>query len=63
MTMSNRKHSDGLFENEDTACRRAWIEKALATVRKLMETSEEITEAPEESTGPNLYVVNSNNSG
>ena len=58
--MSDTKHSDEIITNEDTVNRRAWIEKAVAVVKGKVATGEDANDACEQSTEPNLYVVNNN---
>ena len=55
--MSKIKHSDSEFTNEETVRRRAWIDKALDSVRGRIEFRDDdviVTEEPEK---PHLYVV------
>ena len=61
--MSDTKHSDELITNEDTVNRRAWIEKAVSVVKGEVadrEDAVDAVDAGEQSTKPNLYVVNPN---
>jgi hypothetical protein len=58
--MSDTKHSDELITNEDTVNRRAWIEKAVSVVKGEVADREDAVDAGEQSTEPNLYVVNPN---
>ena len=60
MTMSDRKHSDTSFTNEETVRRRAWIDKALAGVRGAVAPSEKAVKAREKSRKPHLYIASSN---
>lgn len=61
-TMSERTHSDTDFENADTVCRRAWIEKALDSVKERFTIGEERVESPDKEKKPHLYLVDSNRS-
>ena len=58
--MSDRKHSDILFTNEETVRRRAWIDRALAGVRGAVVPSEEAGKAREKSRKLHLYIASSN---
>jgi hypothetical protein len=60
MTMSERKHSDREFSNEDTVRRRAWIEWALDSVKGRFSVGEERIEFQNKATKPHLFLVDSN---
>jgi len=63
-TMSERKHSDKEFANADTVRRRAWIERALDSVKGRCTVGEEPVELREKvTTAPHLYVVDSERLG
>lgn len=55
--MSKIKHSETEFANENTVRRRAWIAKALDSVRGKFDSGEDNTINSEESEKPHLYVV------
>lgn len=55
--MSKTKHSGSEFRNEHTVRRRAWIEKALDSVRGRFDDGEDCAVNSEESTKPHLFVV------
>jgi len=57
--MSRIKRSKKIFTNEDTVCKRAWIDQALAGVRGRFAGGEEGLESTERPSKPNLYVVDS----
>ena len=59
VTMSDRKHSDTSFTNEQTVRRRAWIEKAVDSVRGSISPGEEVVEARAKSRRPHLYIASS----
>lgn len=59
-TMSKKKHSDISFTNEETVRKRAWIEKALASVKGRFSSGEDRIESTEKASKPDLYVVNTN---
>lgn len=61
-TMSERKHSDREFSNADTIRRRAWIEKALDSVKGRFTIGEERVELDDKVTKPHLYLIDSNRS-
>jgi hypothetical protein len=61
--MYDTKTSEQEFANEDTICRRAWIEKALASVRSIARRDAEATKANDKTEKPRLYVVQNNRSG
>jgi hypothetical protein len=56
-TMSERKHSEKEFTNEDTVRRRAWIDKALDSVKGRFTVGDERLELRESAAKPNLYVI------
>jgi len=60
--MSETKHSDSIFTNEQTRNRRAWIDRALAGVRERSEPGEQARQEPPASRRPRLYVVDSKQS-
>ena len=55
--MSKIKHSENEFRNEHTVRRRAWIEKALESVRGRFDDGEEDILTSEENSKPHLFVV------
>ncbi len=55
--MSKIKHSENEFTNEHTVRRRAWIEKALDSVRGRFDDGEDDILTSEEAEKPHLYVV------
>jgi hypothetical protein len=55
--MSDRKHSERSFTNAETVRKRAWIEKALASVKGRFAGGEVDIEATEQPEKPNLYLV------
>lgn len=58
-TMSERKHSEKEFTNEDTVRRRAWIDKALDSVKGRFMVGNERLELRESAAKSNLYVIDS----
>lgn len=60
--MTKQRHSENDFTNEHTIRRRAWIAKALDSVRGRGEGGEEDFLAAEEAPTPHLYVVSSDDS-
>ena len=60
--MSDKKHSETIITNEKTRQRRAWIDRALASVRRNPESGEEQGEVADTSSKPHLFVVSSNRS-
>lgn len=60
--MSETKHSEISFTNAETVRKRAWIEKALESVKSRFAGREDGIESTEKAGKPNLYVVNSNRS-
>ena len=58
-TMSDNKNSEISFSNAETVRKRAWREKALASVRDRFSIGEERIESTEQASKPNLYVVKS----
>lgn len=58
--MSETKHSEVTFTNAATVRKRAWIEKALASVKGRFTAGEDGSESTEKAGKPNLYVVDSN---
>ena len=61
--MSEIKHSDTIITNEHTLSRRAWIDRALESVRGTYEPERDLQESAECSVKPQLYVVKSNRPG
>ena len=59
-TMSETKHSEVTFTNAETIRKRAWIEKALASVKGRFTAGEDGSESTGKSRKPHLYVVDSN---
>jgi hypothetical protein len=55
--VSKIKHSENEFTNEHTVRRRAWIEKALDSVRGRFDNGQDDALTPEETEKPHLYVV------
>ena len=60
--MSDTKHSETIFTNEQTLRRRAWIERALNGVKGKSRIHEERIEPVEDAGRPRLRVVNSDRS-
>jgi hypothetical protein len=60
--MSNKKHSETIFTNEQTRQRRAWIDRALASVRREAEFGEEPGKVADPSRKPRLVLVHPNSS-
>ena len=58
-TMSKSKHSEVTFTNAETVRKRAWIEKALASVKGRFTAGEDGSDLTEKAEKPNLYVVDS----
>jgi hypothetical protein len=58
-TMSERKHSEKEFTNEDTVRRRAWIDKALDSVKGRFMVGNERLELRESAAKSSLYVIDS----
>jgi hypothetical protein len=58
--MSDTKHSDTQFTNEDTVQRRAWIDRALACVKGDPVPQDPKPESRDPAAKPHLYVVKSN---
>ena len=58
--MSKSKHSEVAFTNAETVRKRAWIEKALASVKGRFTAGEGDLDATDKAAKPNLYVVDSN---
>lgn len=59
-TMSRTKHSEKTFTNMETVRKRAWIERALASVRGRFTAGEDGSESIDRPAKPDLYVVDSN---
>jgi len=59
-TMSETKHSDTTFTNAETIRKRAWIEKALASVKGRFTDGEDGSDSTGSARKPHLYVVDSN---
>lgn len=59
-TMSETKHSEVTFTNAETIRKRAWIEKALASVKGRLTVGEDGSESTSKARKPHLYVVDSN---
>ena len=59
--MSDRDDQDDLIRTPETRRRRAWIERAIDSVRRRLESGQGIPEAADEGATerPNLYVVRS----
>jgi hypothetical protein len=58
--MSDRDDQDDIIRNPETRRRRAWIDRAIDSVRRRLESGEGIPEADETDTErPKLYVVRS----
>lgn len=55
--MSDRDDNDDLIKNQDTKTRRAWVDRALRSVRRRLEKGEAIPKAPEPADRPHLHVV------
>jgi len=58
--MSKTKHSEVTFRNAETVRKRAWIERALASVKGRFTVGEDGSDATEKAARPNLYVVDPN---
>ena len=58
--MSDTKHSDSGFKNENTVQRRAWIDRALTGVKEHVSAREAPPCVIEERPRPRLYIVDSN---
>lgn len=58
-TMSDRKHSKIAFTNAETVFKRAWIERALASVRGRFSGGEDDNDTIDKPGKPNLYVIDS----
>ena len=56
----NNDNQDDILKNEETLNRRAWVARALDSVRRRLESGDELEPAPEQSERPRLYVVSSN---
>lgn len=57
--MSQTKHSEKTFTNLETVRKRAWIEKAIASVRGRFTGGEDGPESTDTALRPDLYVVDS----
>ena len=55
--MSDRDDNNDLIKNKDTKTRRAWVDRALQSVRRRLEKGEELPSAPEPAERPHLHVV------
>jgi hypothetical protein len=55
--MSDRDDNDEIIKNQETRTRRAWVERALAGVRRRLERGEELPAGSQEADPPRLYVV------
>lgn len=62
-TVSKTKHSDTEFTNEHTVRRRAWIARALDSVRGRFDNGKDDVLIAEETAKPNLYVVKTDDAG
>ena len=49
--------NDEIIKNQDTVTRRAWVDRALASVRRRLEGGEEMPAESEPADRPRLYVV------
>jgi hypothetical protein len=61
--MYDRESSEPDFANEGTISRRAWIEKALSSVRSIVRRDDDAVSDNSAAEKPHLYVVNSNRPG
>lgn len=57
--MSKTKHSEVTFTNAETVRKRAWIEKALASVKGRFTAGEDGSDTTDKASKPDLYVVDS----
>ncbi len=55
--MSDTDDQDEIIKNQDTVRRRAWVDHALASVRRRLESGEELPAESEPEDRPQLYVV------
>ena len=55
--MSDRDDNDDLIKNPETRTRRAWVERALAAVRRRLERGEDLSPGSDKTEAPRLYVV------
>jgi len=56
--MSDRDDNDEIIKNEETQTRRAWVERAIASVRRRLERGDGLPPASKETDrAPHLYVV------
>ncbi len=56
--MSDEDKNDDIIKNEDTLTRRAWVDRALQSVRRRLEGNQGIPEASEAAEQrPQLFVV------
>ena len=60
--MSDTKHSDTIFTNEETLNRRAWIDRAMSGVKGKVQDQDNQPKVREEPRKPRLYVVDSSHS-
>lgn len=57
--MSDRDDNENIIRNQDTAARRAWVELALESVRRRLQTDDESPAADSPAERPSLFVVRS----
>ena len=55
--MSDRDDNDDIIKNEETLTRRAWVDRALRSVRRRLEGGEGLPSENEPAERPQLFVV------
>ena len=55
--MSDRDDNDEIIKNQETRTRRAWVDRALQSVRRRLDKGEELPADSEPAERPRLYVV------
>ena len=55
--MSDRDDNDDIIKNQETRSRRAWVDRALRSVRRRLEKGEDLPAENEPAECPRLYVV------
>lgn len=55
--MSDRDDNDEIIKNQETRTRRAWVDRALQSVRRRLDRGEELPAESEPAERPRLYVV------
>jgi len=61
--MSENKHSETEFKNENTVRRRAWIAKALDSVRGRLDCVSDDMLVTEKAAKPDLYIIKTDDPG